>query len=414
MLQAGEVYSRLNRFQDYGRCYARAHELAPGDRNGKLNLARSLVVLGDLGRAEVLLNDMLREQPNDHDAWHALARLRKWSATENHVEVLEGLATETRDVRAKVALCYALHKELEDLGEDERAMSWLQTGARTLRGTYSYRVENDVSIMEAIAKTFPAERVRNAPRNGSGTGAIFVIGLPRSGTTMVDRTLSAHPQVQSLGELRDLTYAAMTAGVKIDPVAGPAAAPLPQPDSAAVGRCYMEAVSTYRGELPFFVDKAPMNFLYAGLIRLALPGARIVLLRRDPMDSCLAIYKTLFREGSPFASNLDDLGRYYVAWHRLAEHWRKPLRRRDARTRVTKSLVANQETESAAPTRLLRPRVGSGLHGLPLERVPDGDSERRAGEAAPALVVGRTMEEARPGARAVAHASCARRASRST
>jgi tetratricopeptide (TPR) repeat protein len=345
LLQAGEVYARLNRFADYHRCYARAHEIAPADRDARLNLARSLIVLGDLGRAENLLQDAIADRPGDHDAWHALARLRKWSTAENHVPTLERLVGETQDPKAKVALCYALHKELEDLGQGEQAMRWLQTGARILRGTITYRVENDTSIMAAIARTFPATRTGRAPGDGAGKGAIFVIGLPRSGTTMVDRILSAHPQVESLGELRDLTFAVMTGGGRLDrPMRRPGSPP-EVPDLAAIGRCYMEAVATYRDARPCFVDKAPMNFLYAGLIRLALPGARIVLLRRNPMDSCLAIHKTLFREGSPFACNLEDLGRYYVAWHALAEHWSSTLG--DAMLEIEyESLVTNQETET--------------------------------------------------------------------
>jgi hypothetical protein len=119
----------------------------------------------------------------------------------------------------------------------------------------------------------------------------------------------------------------------------------PQPDFGAIGRGYMDAVSAYRSGRRFFVDKAPMNFLYAGLIRLALPGARIVMLHRDPMDSCLAIHKTLFREGFPFASSLEDLGRYYVAWHGLARHWRDALQATMLDLEY-ESLVADQETES--------------------------------------------------------------------
>jgi tetratricopeptide (TPR) repeat protein len=345
LLQAGDSYARLSRFQDYHRCYLRAYELAPADRNARLSLARSHIILGDLERAQELLEEAIRERPQDHEAWHALARLRTWTHADNHVQALEQLAGEAREPASRVALCYALHKEYEDLGEDAKAMSWLQVGARTLRGTISYRVETDISIMEAIARNFPATRVAGRPTRGEGQGAIFVIGLPRSGTTMVDRILSAHPQVQSLGELRDLTFALMTGGGRLDaPARGKAAGPA-SPDPGSIGRCYMGAVATYRDDRRFFVDKAPMNFLYAGLIRQELPGARIVLLRRNPMDSCLAIYKTLFREGSPFACDLEDLGRYYVAWHKLAEHWGSSLGSSMLEIQY-ESLVTNQESET--------------------------------------------------------------------
>ena len=396
LLQVGIVYSRLNRISDYHRCYAMAHELAPDHRAARLNLARSLIVLGDLAGAQQLLEEAVRVMPQDHEAWHALARLRRWTATENHVETLERLAGAATDTQSKVALCYALHKELEDLGEDERAMSWLQTGARALRATVDYRVDNDSAIMAAIARNFPAERIRGQATSGTGSGAIFVIGLPRSGTTMVDRILSAHPQVESLGELRDLTYAVMTSGGRVDTAPRP---PGSRPDPAAIGNCYMEAVSAYRGDRRFFVDKAPMNFLYAGLIRLALPGARIVLLRRDPMDSCLAIYKTLFREGSPFGCDLEDLGHYYVAWHKLAEHWTAALGTTmfTVAVRIARAEPGSRDSPDA---RALRTWLGPRLPRLPPEYVADSHGECGAGTPTPLLDVDRAMETARPRARA--------------
>ncbi len=343
--QVGELHARFSRFRDADRCYARAHELAPQDRDIHLSLARSQIALGELERAESLLAELIVAWPRDAEAWHALARLRTWSDSSNHVDKLESLLGETSDPAQTVPLCYALHKELEDLGEDERAMSRLQRGARILRGTTSYRVEGDVAIMASIARNFPASRLRNAPTTGLGEGAIFVIGLPRSGTTLVDRILSAHPEVESLGELRDLSFAVMRAGDTGGVVRGAAPSRPAQPDFGTIGRGYMDAVSAYRSGRGFFVDKAPMNFLYAGLIRLALPGARIVMLHRDPMDSCLAIHKTLFREGFPFASSLEDLGRYYVAWHGLARHWRDSLQGTMLDLSY-ESLVANQEAES--------------------------------------------------------------------
>lgn len=345
LAQAGELHARFSRFQDADRCYARAHELAPQDRAIHLSLARSQIAIGNLERAESLLLEITQAWPRDAEAWHTLARLRTWDATNNHVATIESLVGETSDPAQKVPLCYALHKELEDLGEDERAMGWLQRGARTLRGTTSYRVEGDVAIMASIMRNFPASRLRDAPTTGLGEGAIFVIGLPRSGTTLVDRILSAHPEVESLGELRDLTFAVMRAGDNDGPPQGAAASRPPQPDFGAIGRSYMDAVSAYRDGRRLFVDKAPMNFLYAGLIRLALPGARIVMLHRHPMDSCLAMHKTLFREGFPFASSLDDLGRYYVAWHGLARHWRDALQG-SLLDLGYESLVADQEAQT--------------------------------------------------------------------
>jgi hypothetical protein len=153
---------------------------------------------------------------------------------------------------------------------------------------------------------------------------IFILGLPRSGTTLVDRIISSHSQVDSLGEHRTLAMA----------LTREAGGPAPKKelierstriDFDALGRGYCNSIDGFGMDAPGLVDKTPQNFLYLGLIHLALPGARIIHLRRNPMDNCYAMYKTLFRAGYPFSYSLQDVGRYYIAYRRLMDHWRKTI-----------------------------------------------------------------------------------------
>lgn len=322
--RVGETFVLFNRLGDYQRCCERAFQLAPGNPDARLAFARALVAVGEPARAEMLLSEATKERRAHGEAWLELARLRRWTAEGNHVASIERAVAECPDLQSKAACCYALYKELDDLGEHARAMSWLQLGAKTLRSKLNYRVEFDESVLAAIERNFPIERLRGSRSTGTGRGAIFVVGLPRSGTTLVDRILSAHPLVESLGERRDLGYAVMRSG-SVDAASKAPAGPRSTPDVEEIGRSYLKAVEVYRSGRPHFVDKAPMNFLYCGLIRLGLPEAQIVMLRRHPIDSCLAIYKTYFNERLPFAYDLQELGRYYVAWHRLSEHWRTTL-----------------------------------------------------------------------------------------
>jgi hypothetical protein len=256
-------------------------------------------------------------------------------------ELQQRLASLPLNVPDQIPLCYALAKECEDLGQYAQSFEYLQRGATRRKRGLTYDVADDERALEAIARTFPAGRFAEQspgetfirlpgldPEQLRGAPAIFVMGLPRSGTTLVDRILSSHSRVQSLGEINDFAYAILrqTQGVAAGPRSKLAlieqSATL---DFAALGRDYLASVAGYGLDKPLFIDKTPWNFLYLGLIALALPGARIIHLRRHPMDSCFALYKTLFRGGSPYSYDLQDLARYYLAYDRLMQHWRTTL-----------------------------------------------------------------------------------------
>jgi hypothetical protein len=218
-----------------------------------------------------------------------------------------------------VPLCYALAKEYEDLGEYDTSFAMLERGASSRRRRMRYEVANDVEIMRRIAASFDAAAARR-PAAAAKPGPIFVLGLPRSGTTLVDRIVSSHSAVESMGEINDFALALtrlgrvsgkfelLDASVGIDP--------------AALGNTYLESVGNYGRVTPYFIDKTPSNFLYIGLLRRALPAAPLLHVSRHPVDSCLAMYRTLFRMGYPFTYDLEDLASYYIAYHRLMEHRR--------------------------------------------------------------------------------------------
>jgi hypothetical protein len=171
-----------------------------------------------------------------------------------------------------------------------------------------------------------------------------VLGLPRSGTTLVDRILSSHSKVASLGEIQDfalvLIEGAGQARDKADLIRRSAAM-----DHAALGRAYRSRIAERDPRALFAIDKTPLNFLYIGLIALALPNARIVHVRRGAMDGCYAMYKTLFRMGYPFSYDLGDLAAYRIAYERLMAHWRGALPGRMVEIDY-EALIADQEGES--------------------------------------------------------------------
>jgi tetratricopeptide (TPR) repeat protein len=326
LLQAvAECYTHCTKHLDAYRCHARAVSLAPRDPRCIYNFAAAAVAIGNIEEAESLFSRVISIEPRDFDAWQNRSTLRRHSAENNHVAELErALSGIAPGHPGEVALYYALARELEDLGEYARSFACLRRGADSRRRKLSYRVEMDLEAIDQVRSAFDSSVLSSAPVPSAGPGPVFIVGLPRSGTTLVDRILSSHSAVESLGELNDLPFAVMhaagAASDKMDLIRRTAHA-----DFAALGREYQRRVAGYGSTKPCVIDKAPLNFLYLGLIRLALPAAKIIHLRRHPMDSGYAMYKTLFRMGYPFSYDLGDLGRYLHAYHGLMAHWRESL-----------------------------------------------------------------------------------------
>ncbi len=321
--ELGLRYTLLGLHTEAERCYAQAAALRPLDPACLYNHATALIAMGDLEVAEALLDRVIELTPDDDAAWYNRSTLRRQRADDNHVAALEQRLAGLADRHpARIGLCYALAKECEDLGRHAAAFAALRQGAGARRARLSYRVEDDLETMRLIEATFDAAFFARTHAGHGDARPLFVVGLPRSGTTLVDRILGSHGTVSSRGESSDLAQAVVR-------VAGPAAnkAELVQRtaklDFRTLGRAYCNTLATDAALR--VVDKTPGNFLYLALIAAALPQARIVHLRRHPMDACYAMYKTLFRMAYPFSYDLDDLGRYWRGYDRLMAHWRRVL-----------------------------------------------------------------------------------------
>ena len=305
--------------------YTRASALAPSEARHHYNRAAVLRYLGDADGAESAFDAALRLRPDDCEAIHSRSKLRRQTPERNHVPEIEAALGRIKDPAGRVELLYALAKEYEDLGDYALAFERLREGAGLKRRQMRYDVATDLAIMERIAAVYDARRCAAPTGSDRGAGVIFVFGMPRTGTTLVERVLASHPEVCSAGELStfSLELTRLTQALPGPPLRTRSdfvdrSASL---DFAALGEAYLRAARPYHDGRPYFVDKLPFNYLYAGLIRLALPAARMVRLERHPMDTCYAVYKQLFRDAYPFSYDLDDLGRYFIGYSRLMRHW---------------------------------------------------------------------------------------------
>ena len=340
-----QLYTYLNRHSEAELCYAEAAAMTPEDPATLYNWSTALTGLGRLDAAERCLDRVIELAPADYDAYYNRSTLRRQTTERNHVAALDSqLRIAGVDPAAQVPVGYALAKELEDLGEYRLSFVALRGAADARRRSLSYQVEADVEAMADIGRCFDEQYFSRSRAGHPDTRPVFIIGLPRSGTTLIDRILSSHSAVESRGESSDL-------GATVMRLASPArskrdlienAAKL---DAAHIGREYCARLPhTERAHL---IDKTPVNFLYAGLIAKALPQARIVHVHRHPMDVCYAMYKTLFRMAYPFSYSLEDLGRYYLAYEGLMSHWRTLLGSRLIEVKY-EAMVAQQEVQTRA------------------------------------------------------------------
>ena len=295
--------------------------------------------------AERIYDELLQTTPQMTDSWYLRSALRRAKPEKNTVEGAEHRLKDLKvGLPATIPVHYALAREFEDLGSLDRAFEHLRQGAAARRKILSYNVQSDVQTMSSIAKIFSADWAETALQGACKETPVFILGLPRSGTTLVDRILSSHSQVSSLGEVNDLAYGVIR-------LSGPAASKSNLLEQAAnldlnkLGHDYMKALRGYGATEPYLIDKTPANFLYLGLIMQALPNAKIVHLSRHPMASGYAMFKTLFRMGYPFSYDQQDLGRYISAYLRLMDHWYDLYPDRIHRVQY-ETLVTQQEVET--------------------------------------------------------------------
>lgn len=303
--------------------YRRAAKLDPGDWRFWHNLASSERSMGRLREAEEACDRAIALDRTRYADYQLRSELRLQTDESNHLaELQRELARPGVDDRGRMFLGYALAKELDDLHRYDDAFQHLAAASRIRRRNLQYDVAVDERKLRRIEEVFPQSLVRAVAADPEASSRfIFIVGLPRSGTTLLEHMLLGLPAVRSNGETEYFSQALMAAAARDrgDVFAGAAAA-----DATAVASGY--AKQAQRDAQPgSIIEKLPMNYLYLGAIHRALPGAKLVLVNREPLDTCFAMYRTLFGEAYPFSYDFEDLARYYAAYERLMNHWRACL-----------------------------------------------------------------------------------------
>ncbi len=346
----GSTLAHYDLHEDALQAFDEAIALSGNRAHYHFNRAAELRFLGRLQEAEAACNRCINLNPRYYEAYLIRSDLRKQSAVDNHVAELQQMLPQTaKDWRGQTQLYYALAKEMEDIGEYQTSFECRRSGAGVRRKQMVYHPQTDLDTMLSISEAFGESEFAEITSTCRDNSALFVLGLPRTGTTLLERILGSHTQVHGAGELNNFAQELVRLSRQKFGNADSRDKFVEhsrQISFGELGEAYIRSTELLRGGCPRFIDKLPLNYLYTGLIHLALPKARIIHLRRHPMASCYAIYKQLFQDAYPFSYSLEELGHYYVAYSRLMDHWRRLIPEAAMIDVHYENLVTNTETET--------------------------------------------------------------------
>ncbi|PHS22422.1 MAG: protein-tyrosine sulfotransferase [Robiginitomaculum sp.] len=325
----GVVYSRTGFHEKAVPFFEKAVKLDAGPANFHYNLAASQQFLGNFISAKAAYRETIDRDPHHHRAWSSLIGLEKQTASANHIETLLPLFEElSNHTDAALHFGHAIAKSLEDLGQYPQSLDWLRKAKVEKRASLGAKAGGYDDFFAAAKQLLVplGEEKKRLPDEAP----IFIFGLPRTGTTLVDRILSSHRDVTAAGELN------MFAGLVKEAVQSPsnmvldadtliraAGDPL-----SGIGQDYLNNTKELARGAMRMTDKMPLNFFYAGLIHRALPNARLIALRRGAMDSCLSNYRQLFTVQYSYYNytfSLEETARFYRGFDDLICHWRRVL-----------------------------------------------------------------------------------------
>jgi tetratricopeptide (TPR) repeat protein len=323
----------VGQFLVNARAYAQAmtvydRAVAQAPENPSI-LAKRSIMHRFLGNFDLAARDheaILALSPSDPEALKGLVYLHRQTTDRNSIPALEA-ALATAPGEATATLHFALAKCHEDLGDFTTSWRHLAIGNKLERSRIDYDGKIDSAVIDLIISGFP--QIEALRPDTTGARPIFIVGLPRTGTTLVERITGSHSQVHSAGELPALSQAIARSIARAVPAQTRSwqefAASLAQFDGESIARDYLILSLPQRGEQVRFSDKQPTNFFYCALILRAFPNAHIVHLTRHPLAACYAIYKTQFDAGFPFAYDLEELADFYIGYRRLMSHWHRVL-----------------------------------------------------------------------------------------
>ncbi len=340
---AATVYSQLSMWDRAWTLIERADELQPNVPVVMAHKAQCALSIGKIDEAKSIYQRLLQQQPNHQRNHYQLSRLEIAKDDEHIQQMLQVLNSNGLPPRGNIFLYYALGKEYEDLERWDESFRNYKLAGDAAATAANHDIQNELDFIDTIIEVCDEPWLTSKPQSQRfDKTPIFIVGLPRTGTTLVERIISSHSEVESIGETLAIENILRGGEGRVGEIGIETFRAAANIDVGVMARDYLGAVDYMLGDKPMFVEKYTYNYLYLGFIAKAFPDAAIIHLQRNPLDACFSMYKQPFFS---FAFTLDDLARYYPAYDRLMSHWRQTIGDRLIEVSY-EDLVKNPEIET--------------------------------------------------------------------
>jgi tetratricopeptide (TPR) repeat protein len=343
----GAMLERRGDAGEAEKCYAKAVAINPEHTEAQNNLGVMYNEQGQIEKARACFEASLAASPYFVDAHYNLSGVKTYQQDDPHLSLLETMAvnSEQYPIDARIKLYFAFGKALEDTGEYDRSFAAYTEGNYLQRSLVEYRSTQEINIMnEAVTtftKTFYASHIDDGFDDAS---PIFIVGMPRSGSSLLEQVLDSHPQIYGAGEQKLL-------GEITNQFLGEKGltyfSKMTSDELKQLGQAYIKALRALAPKDTLLItDKMPANFFYIGVIKAILPNAKIIHSMRNPLDSCFSCYGKFFKDAINFSYNLKELADYYARYMRLMEHWHHVIPKQNLLDVSYERFVAGFESET--------------------------------------------------------------------
>lgn len=327
---AGKVKAMVGEHDEALELFEQALQRDATDADAMAGMGHVLKTVGGQDDAIAAYRNCIRHNPDHGEAYWSLANLKTFRFEADEVEAMESrVDSDELSDEARTNFQFALGKAHEDAGNYDRAFEFYEKGNANRRARENYDPVQTIDSHDEFIEVFDAQLFADCAGVGCESDApIFIVGLPRSGSTLIEQILASHPEVEGTHELPELSRVGRSAGFR-----GEDSRPYPyamldldEDEFRELGEDYLERAARHRDlECPRFTDKMPNNFVHVGLVSLILPNAKIIDARRHPLDSCLGSFKQLFARGASNTYSLFEIGEFYLEYIRMMKHWDEVL-----------------------------------------------------------------------------------------